>query len=104
MFESRQPRSVATLREKMCDLLNNFFAIYFEPISKIHYSGGRLCHPPALWFRGGGRAPASKIAICAGTRLLAGVAPTSTNAFWPPVKIVSGLVSGLPNQDHARNT
>jgi hypothetical protein len=24
--------------------------------------------------------------------LLAGVAPASTNAFWPPVKIISGLV------------
>jgi hypothetical protein len=41
-------------------LLNNFFSIYFDPISKIHYAGGCLCHPPALWFRGGGRAPASK--------------------------------------------
>jgi hypothetical protein len=39
----------------------------------------------------GGHPPA-KIAICAGTRLLAGVAPASTNAFWPPVKIVSDLV------------
>jgi hypothetical protein len=35
-------------------LLNNFFVIYFEPISKIHY---------------------------AGTRRLAGVAPANTNAF-----------------------
>jgi hypothetical protein len=39
----------------------------------------------------GGNPPA-KIAICAGTRLLACVTPASTNAFWPPVKIVSGLV------------
>jgi hypothetical protein len=33
-------------------LPNSFF--YFESISKIHCAGGRLCHPPALWFRGGG--------------------------------------------------
>jgi hypothetical protein len=32
-------------------LPNSFF--YFESISKIHCAGGRLCHPPALWFRGG---------------------------------------------------
>jgi hypothetical protein len=38
--------------------------------------------------------PPAKIVICAGTRLLAGVAPVSTNAFWPPVKIVSGIVKG----------
>jgi hypothetical protein len=28
--------------------------------SKIHFAGGRLCHLTTLWFRGGGRAPASK--------------------------------------------
>jgi hypothetical protein len=39
----------------------------------------------------GGHPPA-KIAICAGTRLLVGVASASTNVFWPPVKIVFGLV------------
>jgi hypothetical protein len=41
----------------------------------------------------GGHPPA-KIAICAGTRLLASVAPASTNAFYPPVQIVFGLVKG----------
>jgi hypothetical protein len=39
--------------------------------------------------------PPTKIVICAGTKLLAGVAPASTNAFWAPVKIVSGLVHGI---------
>jgi hypothetical protein len=62
-------------------LLNNFFAIYFEPISKNHYAGERLCHPPALWSGVAGGHPPAKIAICAGTRLLAGVAPASTKAF-----------------------
>jgi hypothetical protein len=41
-------------------LLNKFFSIYFDPILKIHCAGGCLCRPPALWFRGGGRAPANK--------------------------------------------
>jgi hypothetical protein len=40
----------------------------------------------------GGHPPA-KIAISPGTRLLAGVAPASTNAFYLSVQIVSGLVA-----------
>jgi hypothetical protein len=61
--------------------LNKFFSIYFEPISKNHYAGGRLCHPRALWSGLASGHPPAKIVICAGTRLLAGVAPASTKEF-----------------------
>jgi hypothetical protein len=70
---------------------NNFFAICFEPISKMDYAGGRLCHPPALWFRGGGRAPASKDSHFSWHKTASGccarqhkcVLAASTNRFWP---------------------
>jgi hypothetical protein len=69
----------------------NFFAIYFELISKIHCAGGRLCHPPALWFRGGGRAPANKDSNLCWNKTAGGccarqhkcVLAASTNCFWP---------------------
>ena len=46
------------------------------------------------WFvlAGGLSCPPAQIAICAGTRVLAGISPTSTDMIWPPQQIVSGLV------------
>jgi hypothetical protein len=88
-------------------LLNNFFAIYSEPISKIPCVGRRLCHSPALWFRGGGRAPASKdrhfywhktIGGCCARQhkcLLA----TSTNRFWPSGRCI--IHNDVPRQPTA---
>jgi hypothetical protein len=72
-FEPQQPRSVATLREKhvTCD--------------GDEWVAGWWGHPPALWFRGSGGHPPAKIVISTGIRLPAGVAPASTNRFWPSV-------------------
>jgi hypothetical protein len=81
----------------MHDLLNKFFLLFIsEPISKIHYTGGRLCHQPALWFRGGGRTPVNKDSHLCWHKIAGGC----TNAFWPQVKIVSGLVWIRPVQRH----
>jgi hypothetical protein len=68
-FEPRQPRSVATLREKMRDLRRR-----------------RV---------GGWRTTASTETICAGTRSLADAPPASKDPFYPPAQIVCGLVSVL---------
>jgi hypothetical protein len=65
--------------------------ISFKPISKIHCAGGRLCHPLALWFRGGGRAPASKASHFFWHKTASGccvcqhkcVLAANTNRFWP---------------------
>jgi hypothetical protein len=69
----------------------NFFAIYFESISKIYYAGGCLCHPPSLCFRGGGRAPASKDSHLCWHKIAGGccarqhkcVLAARKNRFWP---------------------
>jgi hypothetical protein len=62
-------------------LLNNFFAIYFESISKIHCAGGAYVTRQHYGLGvAGGHLPA-KIAISTGTKLLADVAPANTNVF-----------------------
>jgi hypothetical protein len=70
--------------------LSKKLSICFEPISKIHCAGGRLCHPPTLWFRGGGRATTSKDSYFSWHKTAGecyacqhkGVLAAWTNRFW----------------------
>jgi len=58
-----------------------------------------LSGPPAQMSSvlAGGRPPA-QLPICAGTRLLAGAIPASTDGIWPPAQIVTGLVIVMANR------
>jgi len=67
-----------------------------HPLAQIEYVlAGHYVPRQHRWqsvLAGGLSCPPAHIAICAGTRVLAGVSPTSTDMIWPPRQIVSGLV------------
>jgi hypothetical protein len=74
-------------------LLNKIFMLFISSrFQKSTMLAGAYVTRQHCGSRVAGGHPPAKIDICAGTRLLGGVAPTNTNAFWPPVKIISGLV------------
>jgi hypothetical protein len=86
-FEPQQPWSIATLRGTggwvagWVALLSNFFCYLFPADSKTTVLAGTyVTRQHCGSGMAGGHSPA-KIANSTGTRLLACVAPTSTNAF-----------------------
>jgi hypothetical protein len=122
-FEPRQPRSVATLREKMRDLrlgdgdgwlvgrwglsYKKSFFRFLRAAPENLSAGGWLKRPPALGLYAGGRTTASTETICDGTRSLAGAPPASKDPFYPPAQIVCGLVEALcraPNKTHGKKS
>jgi hypothetical protein len=78
-FEPQQPWSVASLRKKCATYW--WVAGWSSRFQKSTVLAGTYVTRQHCGSGAAGRHPPAKIAICAGTILLAGVAPVSTNAF-----------------------